>query len=226
MAYLVRGIAGFGSGLIAVPLLTLAAPVTSVVPLVACLDYIGSASQGLKNREQIVWREQVVLLPFMVVGIAVGLVLLRSVPTGLLAKALGGFVIAYALYQFVSLPAWRASRIAATYCGFLGGLMGTLFNSGGPFYVMYFSMRALDKTVFRATFAANYLIDGGIRLAAYALLGLFHGDTLFSVAAALPVAAAGLVLGGRVHTELSQQVFVRFISLLLVASGAALLLRY
>jgi uncharacterized membrane protein YfcA len=225
VAYLVRGIAGFGSGLIAVPLLTLVAPVTSVVPLVACLDYIGSASQGLKNREQIVWREQLILLPFMVVGIGVGLILLRNVSTGLLAKALGGFVIAYALYQFVSLPAWRASRIAATYCGFLGGLMGTLFNSGGPFYVMYFSMRALDKQVFRATFAANYLIDGGIRLAAYALMGLFHGDTLVSVAAGLPVAAAGLVLGGHVHTNLSQQVFVRFISLLLVASGAALLLR-
>jgi uncharacterized membrane protein YfcA len=56
-------------------------------------------------------------------------------------------------------------------------------------------------------------------------MGLFHGDTLLSVAAGLPVAAAGLVLGGRVHTNLSQRVFVRFISLLLVASGAALLLR-
>jgi uncharacterized membrane protein YfcA len=209
-----------------VPLLTLAAPLTSVVPLVACLDYIGSASQGLKNRDQIVWGEQLVLLPFMVVGIATGLVLLRSVATGMLAKALGGFVIAYALYQFVSLPAWRASRFAATYCGALGGLMGALFNSGGPFYVMYFSRRLLDKTTFRATFAANYLIDGGMRLAAYALLGLFHTDTLLSLAAALPVAAAGLVLGGRVHTGLSQRVFVRFISLLLVASGAALLMRH
>ncbi len=52
-AYLVRGIAGFGSGLIAVPLLSLFFPVTQVVPLVVFLDYIGSASQGLKNRERI-----------------------------------------------------------------------------------------------------------------------------------------------------------------------------
>jgi uncharacterized membrane protein YfcA len=46
VAYLVRGVAGFGSGLIAVPLLSLAAPVPAVVPLVVALDYIGSVSQG------------------------------------------------------------------------------------------------------------------------------------------------------------------------------------
>ena len=33
VAYLVRGIAGFGSGLIAVPMLTLVAPVPLVVPI-------------------------------------------------------------------------------------------------------------------------------------------------------------------------------------------------
>ncbi|MGH7417083.1 MAG: sulfite exporter TauE/SafE family protein, partial [Candidatus Rokuibacteriota bacterium] len=49
LAYWVRGMAGFGSGLIAVPLLTLAWPVTVVVPLVVALDYIGSASQGIRN---------------------------------------------------------------------------------------------------------------------------------------------------------------------------------
>ncbi|HEX9747966.1 MAG TPA: hypothetical protein VGB86_06115 [Methylomirabilota bacterium] len=37
LAYWVRGMAGFGSGLIAVPLLTLMWPVTIVVPVVVAL---------------------------------------------------------------------------------------------------------------------------------------------------------------------------------------------
>ncbi|HTG11235.1 MAG TPA: sulfite exporter TauE/SafE family protein, partial [Candidatus Eisenbacteria bacterium] len=49
LAYWVRGMAGFGSGLIAVPLLTLMWPVTLVVPVVVALDYLGSASQGIGN---------------------------------------------------------------------------------------------------------------------------------------------------------------------------------
>jgi uncharacterized protein len=196
-----------------------------VVPLVVCLDYIGSASQGLRNRETIAWKELVVLLPFTIVGIAIGLLALNNVSTGHLAKALGCFVIVYAVYQLIALPALRASRIAATYCGFLGGLMGAMFNAGGPFYVIYFSMRTLDKTVFRSTFAANYLVDGGIRLVAYAAIGLFNYELLVYVLIALPLAAAGLFIGGHVHTGLPHRVFVRFISLLLVASGALLIMK-
>ncbi len=220
-----RGIAGFGSGLIAVPLLTLVAPMAMVVPLVVCLDYMGSASQGLRNRQAIVWKELIVLLPFTILGVATGILALQNVSTGTLAKGLGCFVIVYAIYQLIVLPALRASRIAATYCGFLGGLMGSLFNAGGPFYVIYFSMRTLDKSVFRSTFAANYLIDGGIRLAAYGAIGLFNRDLLLNLLLALPLAAIGLFVGGRVHLGLPQKAFVRFISLLLVASGALLILR-
>ena len=105
VAYLVRGIAGFGSGLIAVPLLTLISPVTAVVPVVVSLDYIGSASHSVRNLDDIAWREQVVLLPFMLIGILGGLYLLTVVPTWVLAKTLGVFVIAFGIYQLLPLPA-------------------------------------------------------------------------------------------------------------------------
>lgn len=225
VAYLVRGIAGFGSGLIAVPMLTLVAPVPLVVPLVVSLDYIGSASQGLKNRDHVAWKEQLSLVPFMLVGIAAGLLVLRAIPTAVLGKWLGGFVVAYALYQLLPLPTLRSSRLFAVVCGCLGGLVGTLFGTGGPFYVMYLKLKDLDKSVFRATFATNFLIDGAIRLASYAVIGLFRWQLLAYVLASLPIVGAGLYLGGRIHTSFSQNVFVRFISLLLLASGAALILK-
>ena len=57
VAYVVRGIAGFGSGLISVPLLALFFP----LPVIVLLDYVGSASQGLRNWKLIAWREQLPL---------------------------------------------------------------------------------------------------------------------------------------------------------------------
>ena len=113
----------------------------------------------------------------MVVGVVVGLWLLYAVSTALLAKILGGFVIAYAIYQMLPLPELRGSRVAASYCGLLGGLVGTLFGTGGPFYVIYLNLRGLDRSVFRATFAMNFLIDGGVRLAAFVAAGLYHRQT-------------------------------------------------
>ena len=86
-------------------------------------------------------------------------------------------------------------------------------------------MRALDRNAFRATFALNFLIDGGVRLFAYAVLGLLYRETLLHIAAAVPIAAAGLFAGGRLQTGLSQRTFVQIIGMLLLGGGIALLLR-
>jgi uncharacterized protein len=225
-AYVVRGVAGFGSGLVAVPLLTLVAPVASVVPVVVALDYMGSASQGLGGQKLIAWRELTILVPFMIVGIAGGLYLFTVLPTAVLARALGAFVLVFAIYQLLPVPPLRGSRLSAGYFGLLGGLVGTLFGTGGPFYAIYLSsLRGLAKESFRATFATNFLVDGGVRLAAYALLGLFTRDLLLALASAVPVAAIGIWVGGHIHSGLSPLAFRAIISTVLVGSGIALLFR-
>lgn len=108
----------------------------------------------------------------------------------------------------------------------VGGCIGTLFGTGGPLYVIYFNLRQMAKTGFRVTFALNFLIDGGIRLAAYATAGLFHGVMILSMLAALPVVGAGLYVGGRIHMGFSQDTFKQVISVLLLCSGIALLVKH
>ncbi len=210
VAYMVRGVAGFGSGLISVPLLALRFPVTVVVPLVVFLDYIGSASQGLSNWKLIAWREQLPLIPFTLVGVGAGLFLLKLMTAPVIAKTLGVFVLIYAVYQLLPLPVLQGSRFFACPLGFFGGFIGTLFGTGGPFYVIYFGLRQMERSIFRATFALNFLIDGATRLAAYASVGFFHTQVLLSLLAALPIVAAALFLGGRMQTSFSQTSFQRF----------------
>lgn len=225
LAYVVRGVAGFGSGLIAVPLLSLVSPVTAVVPVIVSLDYISSATQGARHFGHVAWRELLRLVPFTLVGVAFGLFVLRTVPPTVLSRALGAFVVAYAIYQLLPLPTLRGSRVSAVFFGLMGGFVGTLFGTGGPFYAIYFNLRGLDKNAFRATFAANFLIDGGVRLIAYAIAGLFGWTTMGWVAVALPLVAMGLYIGGRIHVNMTQSNFVRLVSLILIASGLALLIR-
>ena len=225
VAYTVRGIAGFGSGLIAIPLLAFSFPLTLVVPLVVALDLVGSAGQGLKNRRRVSWRDLAPLLPFTVFGVLAALYLLDALDATVLRRALGSFVLVYGAYQLLSLPSISATRWSAAPYGVLGGLVGTLFGTGGPFYVIYLSLRGLDKDGLRASFAMWFIIDGSMRMAGYAAFGFINADSLLSLAMALPIAIAGLFLGGRIHTQLSQQAFKRLISLLLVGSGIALLLK-
>ncbi len=227
LAYFVRGVAGFGSGLIAVPLLVLTGmPLTRVVPLVVLLDYIASASHGLSNRQAISWRDILPTLPFMLIGVVSALFLFKALDMTLLTKFLAGFLILFAFYQlFAKTPAKSESRLWSVPAGGLGGLVGTLFGTGGPFYVAYLQLRGLDKTAFRATFATLFLIDGGNRIVGYVLTGLFDLAGLKLAAMLLPVMGLALYAGGHVHTRLTQQTFKRGISLLLVVSGIVLLLK-
>jgi hypothetical protein len=51
--------------------------------------------------------------------------------------------------------------------GFFGAMIGVIFGTGGPFYVIYFSLRQLDKSELRATVATGFMIDGGLRLISF-----------------------------------------------------------
>lgn len=223
VAYTVRGITGFGSGLISVPLLAFILPLPFVVPIIVLLDYVGSAGQGLRNRTQIAWREQWPLIPCSLVGLALGLTILKTLSSEALAQSLGSFVIAYGIYQLLPTPQPHGSRLFAGPCGLMGGLVGTLFGTGGPFYVIYFNLRRLEKSAFRATLAANFMIDGGIRLIAYTAFGFFSLKALIAILCALPIVATALWFGGRIHTGISAQTFARLISILLIGSGIVLL---
>lgn len=226
LAYLVRGIAGFGSGLIAIPLLALLMPLSVAVPLIVFLDYVASASHGIKHREAIQWREIVSLLPFAIVGVLTALFIYNSVDMEVLKVWLGCFVLLFAIYSLFSFTGnTLISSLWAVPAGGLGGMIGTLFGTGGPFYVLYLKFRNVEKTQFRATFATIFLLDGAGRLAGYIFSGFFSLDLVLMIAVAIPLMMIGMFIGGQIHTNMSQQTFQRAISVLLVFSGVALLFK-
>lgn len=226
VAYLVRGIAGFGSGLIAIPLLALMMPLTIAVPLIVFLDYIASASHGIKHREAIQWNEIVSLLPFAIVGVLTALFIFQSVDMEALKMGLGCFVLLFAIYSLFSFSGKTLiSSLWSVPAGSMGGIIGTLYGTGGPFYVMYLKFRNIEKTQFRATFATIFLLDGAGRLAGYIYSGFFSMDLVLMMAVAIPLMVIGMFIGGHIHTNMSQQTFQRAISMLLVFSGLALLLK-
>ncbi|MBS1147417.1 MAG: hypothetical protein H6R08_1593, partial [Proteobacteria bacterium] len=75
-AYFIRGITGFGSGLVSVPLLALFLPLQFVVPLILLLDFTASIVIGGLHFKRVKWDEIGILIPFGVIGVIVGTTLL------------------------------------------------------------------------------------------------------------------------------------------------------
>ena len=226
-AYFIRGVSGFGSGLIAVPLLAHFLPLTFVVPLILVTDVTASLLLGTHTRQHLRWDELRPLIPFSILGVLAGTTLLVNLPLVPLLKSLGVFVLLFGLRNILNLHGTRrVSRWWAAPAGFSGGTIGALFGTGGPPYVIYLNHRLHDKGELRATFSGLFLIEGILRIAAFLIAGLLlNTDLLLAILAALPLVVLGLFLGNRMHIGLSPTQMQRTIGTILIVSGLSLLWR-
>ena len=97
LAGLVQGLSGFGSGLVAAPLLALLLPLETAVPLMTLLSPLISLQNLLHLRQAIRFDRVRVLLAGYVVGTPLGLYLLTRAPATLMLGILGVFLTGYAL---------------------------------------------------------------------------------------------------------------------------------
>src|SRR5687767_4880955 len=226
-AYFIRGITGFGSALISVPLLALSQPLTFAVPLVLALDFTASLVLGGTNRKKAVWGEIKMLLPFGMIGACIGAYALLTLPTTPVLLTLGAFTMYFGFRNIFGLqPVGQLSRAFAIPAGLTGGAAGALFGAGSPPYIMYLTRRLLDKGAVRATFSWLIAIDGGFRLALFLFAGLLFDTKLqISYALGLIPMAIGLYTGNKVHLDMTSAGMLKVVGTLLVLSGAMLFLK-
>jgi len=226
-AYFIRGITGFGSGLIAVPLLALFLPLKFVVPLILLLDFTASVVIGGLHFRHVNWREIGVLIPLGMIGVVLGTSLLVNLPSGPMLLALAGFVFVFAVRSVFNIRGDRPiSRGWAVPAALTGGTVGALFGTGGPPYVIYLTHRIHDKSDLRATFSALFFSDGLTRIVSFLVAGLLLSAKVWvAYLAALPAMLGALYLGGRAHVGLSPSQMARLVGMLLLVSSVSLVFK-
>ncbi len=226
VAYFVRGISGFGSGLIAVPLLALRFPLPQVVPFMLIADFAASGLVGGLHFKHVNWPEIRRLLPATLVGVVIGTGLLVSLPPSVLLTVLGTFILIFAVRGLLvkAGPYSPASPHWAYPTALTGGAVSGLFGTGGPPYVIYLSHRIQDKSALRATLSGLFFLEGLIRILTFLAAGLlWESQTWLNSLMAAPIIIAALYAGSHVHTRLSDQQMLRTVNLLLLVSAAAVL---
>jgi hypothetical protein len=252
MAFLIRGLTGFGSGLLMVPMLLLlldltglAEPIKLVVPTavslaVICGVFLLSTFQTRK------WIRKDVLLMMiagMVIGIVLGTYVLASYKSSLLKRLLGLFISGYALKMLLwSKPAGREvdNPLRATHAsplhpfgkgdyvgliaGFLGGCLGGMFGTGGPPVIIYLNRKVKDKRSFRATLVLYFLVSNTWQFATYCYARLINWEVLKFALYLLPAFIVGNLVGSVLHIRINQLVFNRIVAVVLLVTGLLLIL--
>jgi uncharacterized protein len=230
IAFAAEATTGFGATVIALALGIHLYPLGELLPVFVPLGLFVSTWLALRGRAHVDRRLLLArILPWMGLGLLVGLAIFERASHELLRSAFGGFVVVLA-----SLELWRLLREsavarelpppAATAALLGAGVMHGMFSTGGPLLVWALGKSISEKRAFRATLSCVWLVLGSALTVAYALNGRLDGCTLRATAALVPVLGVAIGIGEWAHHRLDERRFRVVVYALLLASGASSLL--
>jgi len=229
--YCIQTIAGFGSVLVAVTVAANFLPISTlllfILPLsLAQCAYIGIRYHGAIDRRLLLrW-----IVPVMAVGTAGGAVVATQVSGDLLKRGLAAMILLLSAAEVVKRlrPSSSARDLGAVgrSLGLLGaGIMHGLYGTGGPLLVYTVGRIGLDKSAFRSTLTAVWLLLN-IGLVGYFILdGRYSLDQLWLFAVFTPALILGVWLGEVLHRRIDGERFSSLVYIFLTVAAVSLLIR-
>ncbi len=225
-AYVSFGLTGFGSTVLALPLLAHLLTLKVAVPMLVLLDFTAFVVFGRGALRKVRYDEVLPLVPWILAGMAVGLTLLIEVPERILFAVLGLFLLVYALYGLARRGPPAVTRRWIAPIGLAGGSFSALFGTGGVLFALYNAGRIPDKAELRATNAAMIMYSALLRILLFLATGLLLQDGLVATAILLaPAMLAGFWAGSRLHASVPAATVIKAVYALLVIAGLTLLAR-
>lgn len=226
LAFLVEAAAGFGSMVVALTIGALFFPIPSLLGWLVPVNLVLSAYLLVRGRNHLDWKYLLSsVVPLMSVGLLVGIALTQlTSKTDWMKPVFALVVVAVAGQQLRTTSALKPlSRSVATVALFAGGVIHGVFATGGPLAVFVSSRTLPDKTAFRATLAAVWVVLNLLLLPRLWLDGSLSVSTLPLSALMLVPLALGIVAGEWVHHRLDEARFRRVVAVLLLVAGGTLL---
>lgn len=228
LAYTVFGLTGFGAAMMAMPMLVLVVPLKFAVPMMVLLDLVATSLVGLRTWRRLSWRDTAQIFPFMLIGVGLGATMLVHLHSGWLLVGLGVFIVVISWRNLRNLgAAFRPLHAGwAAPAGTVGGVFSALFGTGGPIYTIYLARRLADQETFRATISAVIFLSSVVRLASFAMGGLFLQEGLLPLALwLLPASLLGVFLGSYSRHRLPVQSIRRFVQVFMLVAGGVVIVR-
>ncbi|MBV8753239.1 MAG: sulfite exporter TauE/SafE family protein [Hyphomicrobiales bacterium] len=224
---LTSGVTGFAFGLVVSALwLHILTPLQTAT-LVIAYGLIVAGYAVIRLRHALKWGR---LWPFVLgaaFGVPAGVAVLGWADPAHVRSATGAFLIVYSLYALLRptlKPVEHGGAAADAGVGFLNGVLGGMTGLAGILVTIWCTVRGWPKDEQRAVFqpvAVSIFIMSAAWLGAK---GALSGDIMKLFLIGLPALALGTWLGFKLYGRLDDATFRKAVLVLLLISGAALII--
>jgi len=220
-----QSLTGFGSALVSMAVLPgligirTAAPLVTLITVTVDVALLARYRQALNLRA--IWR----LVAALVLGVPLGILVLRRVEERFVLAILGAVIAGYALYALLSPRLPKLEHPAWAYgFGFLAGVLGGAYNTSGPPVVIFGNCQRWPPSEFKGNLQGFFLVNDLLVIAGHALSRNLTPLVWRDYLIVLPALIVGLFVGGRLDRRLDPALFRKIVLVLLVVMGLRLLL--
>jgi uncharacterized protein len=215
--------AGFGS--LAVPIMALAVAVPQaaaiLMPVLLLMDVVGMAA----FRKNFDLRLLKFLLPFGLLGTAIGALLFKALDARLVAGIVGVLTLLFLAQRLLfpprpdspPPPKWLGALLTVT-----SGFTSFVAHAGGPPLTAYVIPLRLNPLKFTATLAFFFFVINLAKWIPYGMLGLLDLRNMATSLVLLPLVPLGVWIGMRMARRISPEVFYRVLYLGMSLTGCKL----
>ncbi len=224
LAILTQATVGFGLALVSMPLLVAVLGIKTATPLVALIATAAELVILGRYWRSIQFQSIKPLIISSVIGIPLGVFILREVGEAIITPILGAVILAYALYALFSprLPQ-LAGRAWAYGFGFIGGILGGAYNTSGPPVIIYGSCRRWPPDEFKGNLQGYFIPVTLLVLVVHGVSGNYTTAVWQNFFWAIPGIILGLIGGFFISGRLDPGRFRKIVLILLVILGLRLL---
>jgi len=221
-----QGVSGFGSALVAMPLLVPLVGLAHSRPLVCMMSGTLQIALLVRYRRAFRFGEVWRLTLAAAVAVPIGVFGLSLIDERITLSVLATVILGYAAYVLSGAKPHRTMRPVWTWvAGFFGGLLGGAYNTSGPPVVLYADCRGWSPDTFKSNLQAFFSINNVLVLVWHAFAGNVTAAVGWSYLLALPAIALGVTAALLLDRHISHVLFRRIVLVLLILLGVQLLLR-
>jgi uncharacterized protein len=223
-AITVQAASGFGLALVSMPLLVGLIGIRTATPLVAMIGITAELFLLFRYRHALNFTAVKHLSLASILGIPLGVYILRQVDAAIITIFLGILITGYALYALTSLHLPQLQQQSWAYgFGFLGGVLSGAYNTAGPPIIIYGTCRRWQPATFKGNLQAYFLLNSLFTLTAHIISGNVTAVVWQKYLWALPAIGLGLLAGSLLDRRLNPNQFRKVVLLLLVILGIRLI---
>jgi uncharacterized membrane protein YfcA len=225
VAAFTRSTFGFGDAMVAMPLLTMTVGLNVATPLVGLMGITASATILIRHWRDVHFKSLWYLIISTLVGIPIGVRLLKGVHEDVMKTGLAIVIVAFSLYKIFRPKLFILTNEKLTpVFGLLSGILGGAYNTNGPPVVIYGTLRRWTPEKFRATLQGYFFPTGSMIALNHCLEGLWTKTVLVDYLFSLPVMLAAILLGGILHRKIPKDQFDKYVYMFLIVLGGSLLI--